>query len=305
MGGPDLSTWCATTRSARSGIRYWEIGNEGDIGEDGGCPYHFTPENYLTYYQHTAAAILRADPGARVGGPAVANYRSALLPALLDFGNAGKAPVHFVSWHIYSSDPAAVRHTIEYVHELAREAAEPQGGDLPRRVEHVALASRAGSALPAGLRGRNGVADGGRGARLLLLLSHPRLLRGCSQLLAVHVRAGRSLHGTLVEPHAAVRRPFRLSGHGAPGLLRLQAAEPADGRQAEARFDGPHGARTVLVRSVVSDAQPAAGQLFRQARAPHDRRSGRSRQAVDAAGTAGRRPRPPTTRTRACGRWSR
>ena len=101
-----------------SGIRYWEIGNEGDIGEDGGCPYHFTPENYLTYYQHTAAAILRADPGARVGGPAVANYRSALLPALLDFGNAGKAPVHFVSWHIYSSDPTAVRHTIDYVHEL-------------------------------------------------------------------------------------------------------------------------------------------------------------------------------------------
>ena len=43
-----------------AGIRYWEVGNEPDIGEDGGCPYRFTPENYLPYYQHTVAAILRA-----------------------------------------------------------------------------------------------------------------------------------------------------------------------------------------------------------------------------------------------------
>ena len=94
-----------------AGIRYWEIGNEPDIGEDGGCPYRFTPENYLPYYQHTAAAILRADPDARVGGPAVANYRSPILPALMDFGASGKAPLHFVSWHIYNSDPSAVRRT--------------------------------------------------------------------------------------------------------------------------------------------------------------------------------------------------
>jgi hypothetical protein len=101
-----------------SAIRYWEIGNEPDIGEDGGCPYRFTPENYLPYYQHTADAILRADPDARVGGPAVANYRSPILPALMDFGAAGRAPLHFVSWHIYSSDPAAVRRTIDHVHDL-------------------------------------------------------------------------------------------------------------------------------------------------------------------------------------------
>ena len=113
-----MSTWCTTTRSAPRESAIGKSETRGDIGEDGGCPYHFTPENYLTYYQHTAAAILRADPDARVGGPAVANYRSALLPVLLDFGNAGKAPVHFVSWHIYSSDPTAVRHTIDYVHEL-------------------------------------------------------------------------------------------------------------------------------------------------------------------------------------------
>ena len=101
-----------------AGIRYWEIGNEPDIGEDGGCPYRFTPQNYLPYYRHTAEAILRADPDARVGGPALANYRSPILPALLDFAAAGKAPLHFVSWHIYNSEPSKVRQTIDVVHQL-------------------------------------------------------------------------------------------------------------------------------------------------------------------------------------------
>jgi xylan 1,4-beta-xylosidase len=103
-----------------SGIRYWEISNEPDIGENGGCPYLFTPENYVRYYQHTAAAILRADPDARVGGPALANSRSPILPALLDVAEKSKTPLQFVSWHIYNSDPVRVRGTIEYVHELLK-----------------------------------------------------------------------------------------------------------------------------------------------------------------------------------------
>jgi len=101
-----------------AGIQYWEVANEPDIGEDGGCPYRFKPDNYLPYYQHTAAAILRADPNAKVGGPALANVHSPILPALIDFGASGKAPVHFVSWHIYSSEPLQIRKTIEYVKEL-------------------------------------------------------------------------------------------------------------------------------------------------------------------------------------------
>ena len=40
-----------------SGIRYWEVSNEPDIGENGGCPYLFTPENYTRYYQHTVGAV--------------------------------------------------------------------------------------------------------------------------------------------------------------------------------------------------------------------------------------------------------
>jgi xylan 1,4-beta-xylosidase len=104
-----------------AGIRYWEVANEPDIGEDGGCPYRFTPETYVRYYQHTASAILRADPDARVGGPALAGSGSALLPALLSFCETNRVPLHFVSWHSYSSNPKSIRETIEHVHRLLKE----------------------------------------------------------------------------------------------------------------------------------------------------------------------------------------
>jgi hypothetical protein len=97
---------------------FWEIANEPDIGEDGGCPYRFKSDSYVRYYQHTAAALLRADPEARVGGPALANVRSPILPALLEFCSTNSTPLHFVSWHIYSSDPKSVRGTVAHVKGL-------------------------------------------------------------------------------------------------------------------------------------------------------------------------------------------
>jgi hypothetical protein len=100
---------------------YWEVANEPDIGEDGGSPYFFVAENYPRYYQHTVAAILRADPQARVGGPALASWTSPILPALLAFCDREKVPLSFVSWHIYNSDPKAVEATIKSVKALLAE----------------------------------------------------------------------------------------------------------------------------------------------------------------------------------------
>ena len=97
---------------------YWEVGNEGDIGESGGSPYRFTPENYTRYYQHTIEAILKADPTAHVGGPAMASWKSPILPALIAFCDKNKVPLNFVSWHIYNSDPKAIQATIENVKAL-------------------------------------------------------------------------------------------------------------------------------------------------------------------------------------------
>jgi hypothetical protein len=100
-----------------SGI-YWEVANEPDIGEDGGCPYRFTPQNYLPYYERTVAAVLRADPKARVGGPALADPGSPILPALLEACDRRSLPLNFVSWHIYDSDPLHIRGTIDLVRGL-------------------------------------------------------------------------------------------------------------------------------------------------------------------------------------------
>jgi hypothetical protein len=101
-----------------SGIQYWEIANEPDMGEDGGCPYRFRPENYTTYYRHTATAVLKGDPSARVGGPALAGWKSPILPALLEFCAKGNAPLHFVSWHGYTNNPADFRRSIDGVKKM-------------------------------------------------------------------------------------------------------------------------------------------------------------------------------------------
>jgi xylan 1,4-beta-xylosidase len=107
-------------RERGSRIRYWEVSNEPDIGESGGCPYLFTPENYRKYYARTVAAILRADPEARVGGPALASFRSPILPSLLEFCEKEKVPLHFVSWHTYQSDPLKIRAQIDELKALIK-----------------------------------------------------------------------------------------------------------------------------------------------------------------------------------------
>jgi len=99
-------------------IEYWEVANEPDLGEGGGCPYHFTPENYPIYYEHTVRAIKKADRTAKVGGPALANYKSPILPAFLKYCSKNKVPLDFVSWHMYNDDPKNFKESIIYVKKL-------------------------------------------------------------------------------------------------------------------------------------------------------------------------------------------
>ena len=58
VGAADLHLVSHYKEKGLSGL-YWEVGNEGDIGESGGSPYRFAPEDYMRYYRHTAAAILQ------------------------------------------------------------------------------------------------------------------------------------------------------------------------------------------------------------------------------------------------------
>ncbi|MGC9004475.1 MAG: GH39 family glycosyl hydrolase [bacterium] len=72
----------------------------------------------MRFYKQTAEAILEAEPEARVGGPALASVYSPILPVLLENCHKRSIPIHFVSWHIYTSNPLKVRETIEYVKKL-------------------------------------------------------------------------------------------------------------------------------------------------------------------------------------------
>jgi xylan 1,4-beta-xylosidase len=87
-------------------VTYWEIGNETDIGEQGGCPYLIPKAaDYAAYYRMTSAPILATFPKAKVGGPAVANGDGDLLPGLVDRCAKEGTRLDFISWHLYADDP--------------------------------------------------------------------------------------------------------------------------------------------------------------------------------------------------------
>jgi len=85
---------------------YWEVWNEPDI-----FYWHGTPEEYDKLYDYTAAAVKRALPSARVGGPAVTGPSSQKAAAFLqqflehcdrgtNFANGRNgAPLDFITYH--------------------------------------------------------------------------------------------------------------------------------------------------------------------------------------------------------------
>ena len=88
-------------------VTYWEVGNETDIGEDGGCPYLIPdPADYAAYYALTIPPILEAFPAAKVGGCAVANAGGDYLPRFIEACRKDGHRLDFISWHLYSDDPA-------------------------------------------------------------------------------------------------------------------------------------------------------------------------------------------------------
>jgi xylan 1,4-beta-xylosidase len=92
-------------------VSHWEIGNETDIGEDGGSPYLIPdPEDYFEYYKQTVEAVRQARPEAEVGGPAACWVDNEPLPGLVRLCRERQAPLDFISWHLYSRDSA--RHAL-------------------------------------------------------------------------------------------------------------------------------------------------------------------------------------------------
>jgi xylan 1,4-beta-xylosidase len=77
---------------------YWELWNEPDISY-----WRGTPEEYNKLYDYTAAAVKKALPTARVGGPATTGPRGAkaaeYLRQFLAHCAAVKAPLDFITYH--------------------------------------------------------------------------------------------------------------------------------------------------------------------------------------------------------------
>lgn len=104
-------------------VTHWEVGNEVDIGEMGGCPYLIPdPADYYAYYAATVEAILDVYPQAKVGGPGLANSRHPMLEPFAARCHARGTRLDFVSWHTYTRDARqtvdAFRQTVSMLHRI-------------------------------------------------------------------------------------------------------------------------------------------------------------------------------------------
>ncbi len=110
-------------------VAAWEVCNEPDIGESGGTPHLFrNVEDYNQFYTRTVAGLLRGDPHAQVGGPAVASADSFLIEGLIAHCATQHVPLHFISWHLYSDSPDA--HAANIAKQRAALAKFPQLQDV-------------------------------------------------------------------------------------------------------------------------------------------------------------------------------
>ena len=85
------------------GIRYWEFWNEPDLGK---LFWAGTEQQYFQLYEKVARAVKSADPGALIGGPAIAkpNDETPYRDELMRHARATHTPLDFYSWHWYATD---------------------------------------------------------------------------------------------------------------------------------------------------------------------------------------------------------
>jgi xylan 1,4-beta-xylosidase len=84
-------------------IRYWEVWNEPDLGA---LFWGGSPQQYYELYAKIVRAVKEADPGALVGGPAIArpNDTNPYVDDFLKYVRANEVPLDFFSWHWYATD---------------------------------------------------------------------------------------------------------------------------------------------------------------------------------------------------------
>lgn len=118
----DFKKWaricCNVVRHYNSGwakgfqwnIKYWEIWNE----PNGGNCWAGTMPQFCELYRETAVALKQLDPTLKIGGPGLAgSIGSDKGEMFLAYCRDNKLPLDFVSWHGYSSKPAALLENIK------------------------------------------------------------------------------------------------------------------------------------------------------------------------------------------------
>lgn len=120
----DLRAWrelvTATVRHVNGerqlGVRYWEVWNEPNLSGFWSGSF----QDYAHLYDVTAAAVVAADPTARVGGPATSGHEY-WVRALIEHVAVSRARLDFVSWHTYHIRPVMLANQVALVRrELAR-----------------------------------------------------------------------------------------------------------------------------------------------------------------------------------------
>ncbi len=100
-----------------------EVWNEPDIQQFWGL----SSGEYFELYDTIARAVKEANPDVRVGGPAIA-FNLTFLDAFLEHVKRAGAPLDFVSWHVYATEPADV---VERARQVKRLMEKHGFGHLP------------------------------------------------------------------------------------------------------------------------------------------------------------------------------
>ena len=102
-------------------VTHWGILNETNIGEDGGCPHEIRdPDDYYHFYVMTAAAVRKAWPEAKVGGPSTAGMDAAFVGRFVELCEKNHTPLDFICYNIYSGDPEDHVSAALQAHEMVR-----------------------------------------------------------------------------------------------------------------------------------------------------------------------------------------
>lgn len=93
----------------RYGIRYWEIWNEADGGDN---MWVGTPEEYYRLYTVTAKHLKACFPELHIGGGGFTGPRNAFIEGFFGHIQKERAPLDFYSWHSYHSSPDQLKEKI-------------------------------------------------------------------------------------------------------------------------------------------------------------------------------------------------